>query len=707
MGLEAVGDSSPSTAETCFRELDDVFLQTQTRIWLGEVLQIRLDEQLKISDLLADGELLFEVSIVIWKMLLTKSMELRHMIAFKYKPFASKKSSGRYLPYSNVDSFLKICKIVGLTGVDLFSPSDVVEKRNARSVCMCIRSLSKKARSKHLNIPDFDIVTYTVSMPTNMVGFIRRSLELSQCRFLRSASYSLENGSKMKPRKKSSAAARARSCDFYSEDYDETESNFLVAGSHNPSTNDSASQMDSNFENLGVSSAVRRCTWASDVLQSDIQDQEKDEYAQDEYELPCLAKSVGTRCSKHVRNNNPPDSMSSPSCLSSQFELSGRASDINNGVRHNHQNDALDSVHNNYDCASIGGYSVDDNTGGKSYMVHCGVDNNDSFLTDGEDGMYNVDTYTESCGSNSTQETFENGFERRLSDDIEDAEVSSTVHRVLNSQFEDQFDTDNVLNTVNVEFAVLQSGKTDLFNKSCVDTYESQASVNHEKSQLDMKLEDINSMDGDDVVKSDPDTKEHFDNFVEAVYSNDTIEIAREVSNAYLNTDDGRHHRMVVQDINGHGRHIPINNPFITPEKHACLTSECSENLSREGDQACTDHSNNLLYCAENMDSNYKDESKHESTKTLEVEVLDESVETQHKTNGRRPLLKSVMGGTALVGVVLFFLHLRRSPEKTEEASTQSSQTTKAKGVKFLSREEQKNVRENGVYPAEKLKFGN
>ncbi|KAL0332595.1 UNVERIFIED_CONTAM: protein OPAQUE10 [Sesamum calycinum] len=99
-------DSSPSSAESSFRELDEVFLQTQTRIWLGEVLNARFDEELHISDLLQDGEILFEVSKVVWNSLLTKCMELRHL-RHKHGPFGSKKSSGRYRPYSNVDSFLK------------------------------------------------------------------------------------------------------------------------------------------------------------------------------------------------------------------------------------------------------------------------------------------------------------------------------------------------------------------------------------------------------------------------------------------------------------------------------------------------------------------------------------------------------------------------------------------------------------------------
>nr|KYP58315.1 hypothetical protein KK1_004615 [Cajanus cajan] len=170
--------SSSSSAESNFRELDDAFLQNQTRIWLGEVLQIRLDEQLIISELLADGELLFQVSKVVWKLLLSKHMELRHTKAYKIQPFASK-NIARYRPYSNVDSFLKICKILGLTGVDLFSPSDVVERRNTRKVCMCIRSFSKKSRSMNINVPDFDIVTRMVAMPKDLVGCRRRSIELS------------------------------------------------------------------------------------------------------------------------------------------------------------------------------------------------------------------------------------------------------------------------------------------------------------------------------------------------------------------------------------------------------------------------------------------------------------------------------------------------------------------------------------------------
>ncbi|XP_020580542.1 uncharacterized protein LOC110024745 [Phalaenopsis equestris] len=150
----------------------------QTRIWLGEVLDVSFDEDVAILDLLADGELLFQVSKKVWKMLLRKYGEVKHSKMHIYERTSSGKSDGRYMPYPKVDSFLKICQILGLNGIDLFSPSDVVEKRDIRRVCMCIRSLSKKARSKKLNVPDFDFVTYNIAMPTRLVGSICRNLEL-------------------------------------------------------------------------------------------------------------------------------------------------------------------------------------------------------------------------------------------------------------------------------------------------------------------------------------------------------------------------------------------------------------------------------------------------------------------------------------------------------------------------------------------------
>ncbi|KAF8681923.1 hypothetical protein HU200_045374 [Digitaria exilis] len=192
----AVRVDEASSAST-FRELDDAFLQKQTKIWLGEVLHLRFDEDVLVADLLADGELLFQVSKVLWKRLMKKNREqLKQSKVYIYERLSFGRSNGKYMPYSKVDSFLKMCQILGLAGIDLFTPSDVVEKRNVRKVCICIRSVSKKSHVMCLNVPDFDIVTYTISMPNYIVGGILRSLEQPQYSSSGSSGYSPRDGSK-------------------------------------------------------------------------------------------------------------------------------------------------------------------------------------------------------------------------------------------------------------------------------------------------------------------------------------------------------------------------------------------------------------------------------------------------------------------------------------------------------------------------------
>uniref|UniRef100_A0A7C9AJI3 Uncharacterized protein n=1 Tax=Opuntia streptacantha TaxID=393608 RepID=A0A7C9AJI3_OPUST len=77
--------SPASSAESNFRELDDAFLQTQTRIWLGEVLQIRFDEQTNIGDILADGEILYDRFFIFMLPLYCMSKSLWLMIYDGYK----------------------------------------------------------------------------------------------------------------------------------------------------------------------------------------------------------------------------------------------------------------------------------------------------------------------------------------------------------------------------------------------------------------------------------------------------------------------------------------------------------------------------------------------------------------------------------------------------------------------------------------------
>lgn len=157
--------------------MDVEFLQTQAKIWIEQVLGKRFDDEDTVVDLLADGEILFKVSKIISELMRRRfGAKIDSPDTFPEET-AFAKHGGKYLPYSNVDAFLKVCQKLGLTGIDLFSPPDVVEKRDIRRVCLCIRALSKKARSRHLDVPDFDVVTHGLFMPTEMVDSIRKYLE--------------------------------------------------------------------------------------------------------------------------------------------------------------------------------------------------------------------------------------------------------------------------------------------------------------------------------------------------------------------------------------------------------------------------------------------------------------------------------------------------------------------------------------------------
>lgn len=187
--------STGSSTGSNFRELDVEFLQTQAKIWIEQVLEKRFHDEDTLVDLLADGEILFKISKIISELMRTKfGAKIDSPDTFpEAASFA--KHGGKYLPYSNVDAFLKVCQKLGLTGIDLFSPPDVVEKRDIRSVCLCIRALSKKARSRHLDVPDFDIVTHGLSMPTDMVDSIRKYLETASYAVSGKSEYSPGSGS--------------------------------------------------------------------------------------------------------------------------------------------------------------------------------------------------------------------------------------------------------------------------------------------------------------------------------------------------------------------------------------------------------------------------------------------------------------------------------------------------------------------------------
>ncbi|KAI8540632.1 hypothetical protein RHMOL_Rhmol08G0001600 [Rhododendron molle] len=791
--------SSSSQSSTCFRELDHVFLQTQTRIWLGEVLHTRLDGQLNISDLLADGELLFEVSKIIWTMLLAKCKELRHLKGYKHNPIGSWKGSGRYRPYSNVDSFLKICRILGLSCIDLFSPSDVVEKRDTRKVCICIRSLSRKARSKQLNVPDFDIVTYPVTMPTNMVGCLRRSLELSNCSFTSSANYTPFRPLKLKFRQENSFD------DCYSEASDDTANTYMGVPSYSSSTNcnyDSVPLKDADLENSpGVSSVIKTHTSELGALQGDNKDQKGNEYG-GHRKLSCLAEPA------IQVESDPLDSKSSPS-VDSQLRSCSRVSHINKRGRYRHKMGGMDLSEvdsGSRNDESITWDSLDDNMEERFCTSHqlqfpdlavFGTDYSYPVVLDEEDGVFSLLWDTDSYGLHSTGRNSRSGYVRRLSDDFEDVEVSSVtsmsslVLRVLNLEFDDQFDADD-LRSANVNSIYFQNCEADnsldrgstgaceiqdmaedentvhglvseishlgtklwnfSFSTHPMDYQEHVRSFNNEVGVSEMNLFEVLPLKHTQFFVPD-NAKEVNDgaNMVELnsvitarqsnclpVACNSVIREGRDddstasshgvlvegderhrLSNA--NDEGGLKHQSVsIQNINSLGTLTPymvavdnhtVDHNFVkcqpASEKHLCSKRECSDTIGRK-DRASPECDEDLHYCEEHSS---KDKIKSDIDDLAEVSERREAANPSPSPGmpHRRPLLKTVVRGTALFGMLFLLLHLRsrNGREKGGKVSKKLSQVQTADSMERRPRKEQQGSRVNGFYPAGKLKFGN
>ncbi|XP_031093395.1 uncharacterized protein LOC115998069 isoform X3 [Ipomoea triloba] len=693
MGCRKVAaGSSTISAESSFRELDDVFLQTQTRIWLGEVLNMRLNEQSHISDLLADGDLLFEVSKVVWNMLLAKCPELRRL---KYKPLDSRKSIGRYRPYSNVDSFLKICKILGLNGIDLFSPSDVVEKRNVRKVCICIRALSTKARSKHLKVPDFDMVTYTVAMPKDMVGGIRRSLETSQCSFSSSSSYSSYKDQRQKVRQKNLTEAGDKNYDSCSEESDEAESKYMGEESYCSSTNNNkyTAPLNSECENSPeVCMDVTKSSMKQSLLHSDIHDQHiydngfNHHQSQDE---------VSSSCVKSQRKLHQSDDLRRP---------------LDNGIMH------FDHVDPNMgNCASVQDSIYDYEAEGDyisdylafSDSVIGGADGNSPVLLEGEDNIFNFFMGVDSHWSRSSRYSVD-GCGNKFSDDIEDLEVSSTASmssllgRALNLEFDDHFDIDahNALldnEGCTQDRGLLKTPKArDVADDGCL-------------------LPDENGSQCHDEFKSA--SKECLRDPPGALFLTGNNK-SEDDNNADPGTELGINHR--------------LHNSYSGELKDGCVSSLQSKIQMRQValftpsairlldessvNQNLVAHPNSYEALEEKHPYIPVKDSNEFDTKHRDMDFLAENVpngndktdvEASKDKVHRRPFLHTVAKGTAIFGMMFLVLHLsRRDREKSSDANKKLPQTKKFKGKDISYREGQNRGRDR-IYPAEKLKFKN
>ncbi|PIA59805.1 hypothetical protein AQUCO_00400590v1 [Aquilegia coerulea] len=651
-------ESFPFSAESSFREHDHVFLQTQTRIWLGEMLKTRLDEEISIADLLADGLLLFEVSKVIWKMLLTKFMKLRSSKAY-FSKSASGKKGGRYMPYSNVDSFLKICQVLGLTSIDLFSPSDVVEKRDIRRVCMCIRSLSKKARSKDLNVPDFDVVTYTVAMPKDMVKGIRNSLEQSQCRLSEDSPVcSTYIGSRPKYGKKNWVADFARHYDSCSEESDTTDSNYQVVGFNSPASTTSCSCASLSYSDLessprGSYMAVEDFHLTHCMLQTDGRAEEIDWHTNGSYCSPLDVK--GSLNAYHQLNDNHRftdtmlDGRLSPSC--------DGPTELNSGINGNKEavREALSTNEDDFSrnskltleleaCASLGGNSVN------WYKPKQDVI---------QSGTSEINTY---------------------GTDIDELMVFSRLGKIV---------------------GIDSHKETDFYGSESI--YKT-AMRHHRKRSFEVA--DISLAAFSNLGKADATYCE--DTFVgKEAYSNPNIQIPQKLQKSFEN-----HIIPVDRPLDTDELQIHLKLKEVDSTKECELTTRSNENdLKVSGssiiNQQCLDEHD--LKSAHQACTNHEDASH--STENLDKEIrceqVGKNVGASDRKRNKKLLLKSFAGGMSLFGMLMLIFHLRRpnGGEKTNKTSVLPIHIRKTNNRETSEMNREQRNKTSGVYPAEKLRF--
>ncbi|KAG0577446.1 hypothetical protein KC19_5G156700 [Ceratodon purpureus] len=178
-----------------FRESDIEFLRAQAKEWMEAVLGEDFDDSTSLEDMLADGALLYRVSQHIRDDVRFPGHveSVSHSVAAS--PSFEKKSSMKYQPYASVEAFLKVCKEVGLQDLDVFDPSDAVDKKDIRRVCVCLRRFSKKGRTLGIQVPDFDNVKDTLVTPGKMPReAVRRTQESLQRDSSRSSRSSGVNG---------------------------------------------------------------------------------------------------------------------------------------------------------------------------------------------------------------------------------------------------------------------------------------------------------------------------------------------------------------------------------------------------------------------------------------------------------------------------------------------------------------------------------
>lgn len=746
---ELAGDSSPlsahqttSSVESNFRELDDAFLQNQARIWLGEVLQIRFDEQVDISDLLADGELLFEVSEVISRMLPNLSADETQLKVYEWKTLASNKSTRRYMPYHNVDSFVRMCKKLGMDGIDLFTPSDVVERRNTRKVCMCLRSLSKKSRLRDLNVPDFDSVTCTLTMPTDMVGYIRKSLEMSESSSSLLVEQEAEKVSRVRFWRRMSNSESVVS-NVVSDNSDEAESKFVVAESNGSS--DLVDDADS--QNISGPQLIRDIDLTLQLsMTSDLKDEDNDLC---EYLSPSKAESVGSPCSQYFSDEELSIAFSNclGSCISGKVAesnsetkngyLSGDVSHIpiNWGNGHldvGNDNDA-NSNGDDIDCVSqvkggdtaclhdyypIGNHMCNKNLGTLNNTSEVDCEKSLEFVTD---DYYPCEgprlSYEDDPSNNNAakQEPFvcevwpDDGApysHGKTNDNVIPAEQiiqSSCVSKPSESP-DYLYKNENQASSAYIEVRNVGGNSCcDRLNNgnatSDVGNYGGQLSIYEEQSPCSVDYDEYNCKDSSLLAFNSHNYDDYMGNKEYKSFDMPHLDLnsSPDMVVAKSRTKYSKDCHDTMEGFEGHDSLVesvddkPTDIDIAIPTT-GISTAVCDSQLEAQSPRVLEDIDHKQLQCVKEVE---KGESGFVNEESINKEM------PLHKP--QRKLLKSFAKGTALLGVAVFLLHLRKNRQESQSGVKKRPAKIVIQGAPKSS---QKGGSSSSVYPAEKLNFG-
>ncbi|KAJ4844375.1 hypothetical protein Tsubulata_029743 [Turnera subulata] len=668
---------------------------TQTKIWLGEVLHVRFDEQLHVADLLADGQSLFEVAREIWKMLLKNGMEIRFLEAYKYEPFADRKRSGRYMPYSNVDSFLKICKILELSGIDLFSPSDVVEKRNTRKLCLRIwLEVFEKAGNFHIIAPPVLLAIVHIAD---------------------------------QERHSDSPSTQKYDSDSDSEESDEAESNFMLQSdiSNTNCSYDISSHEGSNLmSSLEVSSGLKDYCSEPFSLNLGYSKQHEDQHIEHQEEAVCLNGSTGP-----VHSQQSESDISSLPFIDSDIQLGCVASPEEHGVRNSSKSNLDPSLE---DGLSVVGDSGDGQTPGENGFADqstvldsiCNVDYyGENTLLDKEDRTCDSGTKASSCASVSARSNFDDEI-KIGSYGVDDVEVSSIASInsvsdvVRNLDFNDHLEPEDDLKTLWLPESPNNMKLDSMKGSAAGSEYQDSSICEARRSTIDN-------------AEESPAGKKIMDNLPSA---NHLLPSAVTQCNAeYVDSSPPRDNgicrtKMNSNVVHGQEREL-LTNQSSSPNEvrqwdqkgkckicvvpvgndgHGSSSPSLSQVDSCKGTHQSAE-TEALGYAATNdvrKQQNAGDMPKDNPDRRREDDAG--AVGTTEQKSQTRPILKSVAGGTAVVGVLFLLFQLRKSGrDKAGEQGKQfnhSNPTRKEKGGEVSSKEERKESRREGAYPAEKLK---